>query len=182
MKIALLGSGSRGDIQPVVALGDALKQRGHDVRVTVNVNSAEWARRSGLEIIPRQPDSESYLQSPAGAKMLADGRTLPFFRELARLDQENNADIIRACHEACEGADLILSTLLTVYRGAVLEQRLDVPHACLSTMPAIPTAAFASYLTSVRDFRFGWINRLSWQAYSAAYWLGQKRVFNEARR
>jgi len=182
MKVAVLAHGSRGDIQPMLAVGDELKRRGHKVRLTVNLSSARWAARAGLDIIPMRPDVEAFLKSPQGREMLANGRLVAFLRELARQEAEDNGDLTRACREACEGADLILSTVLTGYRGATLERVLDVPHLGLCTMPIVNTSHFASYLSPIRDLRVGWMNRLSWQAHIALYWMGQKGILNEARR
>ena len=181
MKVALLGYGTRGDFQPVLAVADALKRRGHDVRLTVNVSSARWASPSGIDLVPMQPDIEAFFKSPGGKRLLASGRVPTFVRELAQLEREHNADLIRAYDRACQGADLILSTILTAFRAATLERVLDLPHVCLTTMPLMCTGAFASYLTPVRDFRLAWLNRLSWNLFFSAYWIGQKAVLNAAR-
>src|SRR6187455_3465262 len=89
MRIALLAAGSRGDIQPLLAVADALVRRGHQVRMTVNTNLAPWA----------------------------SGKLARFFGIMAKLELAHEAQISAACREATAGADLIVSTVLTVYRG-----------------------------------------------------------------
>ena len=48
MKIAILTSGTRGDVQPYVALGKALQTRGHDVLLACPDNFAAWVEGHGL--------------------------------------------------------------------------------------------------------------------------------------
>lgn len=182
MQVAVLAHGSRGDIQPMVAVADALMQRGHTVRMTVNSNATEWVRRCGIDVVPFVFDAEAYLRSPGGKKALADGKIATFFRTLAAQEHEHNQDTTRAMSEACEGADLVLSTIMTAFRGVSLGEALGVPHAMLSTMPIYVTGAFTSYLARQRDLRVRWLNKLTWRAYLGLYWMGHKKAFNDGRR
>jgi hypothetical protein len=67
-RIALLACGSRGDIQPLIAVGDALRRRGHSVVMTVNENLAAWARKSGQPFRTKSTarPSDSASQTSAG--------------------------------------------------------------------------------------------------------------------
>ena len=42
MRIAIIASGSRGDIEPYLASGKGLKDAGHVVRFVAHENSAMW--------------------------------------------------------------------------------------------------------------------------------------------
>jgi UDP:flavonoid glycosyltransferase YjiC (YdhE family) len=48
MRIAVLSLGSRGDVQPLVALAAELEKRGHDVRLATHANFAELAAGRGI--------------------------------------------------------------------------------------------------------------------------------------
>jgi UDP:flavonoid glycosyltransferase YjiC (YdhE family) len=48
MRIVLCGVGSQGDIQPLLALGAALRARGHDVTLCAGANYADAAAGAGL--------------------------------------------------------------------------------------------------------------------------------------
>ena len=56
MKILLSSIGSRGDVQPLLALGIELHKLGQDVRLVVAPNFREWIESYGLECIPIGPD------------------------------------------------------------------------------------------------------------------------------
>ena len=48
MKTALLTLGTRGDVQPFIALGKALKARGHEVVLGAPENFRSWIEDHGL--------------------------------------------------------------------------------------------------------------------------------------
>jgi glycosyl transferase family 28 len=54
MKITMIAFGTRGDVQPAVALGKALKSRGHRVCVLAGANFASWIEHHGLEAVASQ--------------------------------------------------------------------------------------------------------------------------------
>ncbi len=49
MKISILTSGTRGDVQPYIALGKALQERGHDVLIACPKNFCSWVEEHGLK-------------------------------------------------------------------------------------------------------------------------------------
>ena len=48
MKVALAGYGSRGDVEPLAAVGQELLRRGHEVRTAVPPNMLEFVESAGL--------------------------------------------------------------------------------------------------------------------------------------
>jgi vancomycin aglycone glucosyltransferase len=56
MKILLSSIGSRGDVQPVLALAQELLRLGHEPRLCVAPNFKEWVESFRLTCIPIGPD------------------------------------------------------------------------------------------------------------------------------
>src|SRR5512137_1089532 len=56
MRVLLSSIGSRGDVQPIVALALELKALGHAARLCVAPNFKEWIESYGLECAPIGPD------------------------------------------------------------------------------------------------------------------------------
>lgn len=56
MQVLLSSIGSRGDVQPLVALGVELQALGHRARLCVAPNFCEWIESYGLECVPIGPD------------------------------------------------------------------------------------------------------------------------------
>lgn len=49
MRIAIIASGSQGDVQPYIALGKGLKQAGYAVRLITQENFASLVTSYGIE-------------------------------------------------------------------------------------------------------------------------------------
>lgn len=48
MRVLISAIGSRGDVQPMLVLGETLRARGHDVTIAAPPNFGELIRSSGL--------------------------------------------------------------------------------------------------------------------------------------
>jgi sterol 3beta-glucosyltransferase len=70
MKIVILTLGTHGDVQPYAVLGQALKQRGHEVLLSTGKNFEELVRSYGIDFVPVQTDYQAILNSNEGKKML----------------------------------------------------------------------------------------------------------------
>jgi UDP:flavonoid glycosyltransferase YjiC (YdhE family) len=52
MKMKMIAFGTRGDVQPAVILGKALKAKGgHHIRILAGPNFKDWIEKHGLEAI-----------------------------------------------------------------------------------------------------------------------------------
>jgi sterol 3beta-glucosyltransferase len=65
MRIVVIAPGSRGDIQPFIALGKGLQGSGHDVRVVTNAEFESLAHSYGLDCHPIAFGVEQALQEEA---------------------------------------------------------------------------------------------------------------------
>lgn len=52
MRVLLSTVGTRGDVQPALAVAVAVRELGHDVRLCVPPNFVQWATELGFEAIP----------------------------------------------------------------------------------------------------------------------------------
>lgn len=71
MNITILAIGSRGDVQPFVALGKVLKDAGHAVRIGTDAGFESLARSVGIDFAPVAGDTRAVLQS-AGGRIVED--------------------------------------------------------------------------------------------------------------
>jgi UDP:flavonoid glycosyltransferase YjiC (YdhE family) len=55
--------GSRGDVEPCVAVGRELLRRGHDLRMAVPPNLVGFAESAGLTALPQGPDTQAILNA-----------------------------------------------------------------------------------------------------------------------
>jgi UDP:flavonoid glycosyltransferase YjiC (YdhE family) len=74
MCITILALGSRGDVQPLIALGQALQAAGHRVRLATFAAFAEAVRQAGLDFFALEGDAHLLL----GAAISAGPAAIPF--------------------------------------------------------------------------------------------------------
>jgi UDP:flavonoid glycosyltransferase YjiC (YdhE family) len=132
--------GTRGDAQPIVALGRTLRARGcsvtvatsHDHRPLVEAHGLEWS-----DLSPSYADEIEQAEERLGGSQ-ADGARL--LRERLTAASANWAEQART---AASGADLIVGagTLMGAVASSAAET-LSVPCAHVHVMPLTPTRAF----------------------------------------
>lgn len=76
MKIMIIALGTRGDVQPYVALGIGLQKAGHQVSICCVSNFRAFVEEYGLTWCYTYDDTIEYLQSDIGRAALDDEKTL----------------------------------------------------------------------------------------------------------
>src|SRR5689334_3803859 len=117
MKAVLAPGGTRGDIQPMLALGVAVGQAGHEVSACVGENYRAAAEAPGLRYVRGGDDAQQRMtrqtvKGPLGStrirRMIENGRIM-VREQFATLE------------EAARGADLIVGTVLSIAAPSVAE-------------------------------------------------------------
>lgn len=80
MKILIVSIGTRGDMEPFLAIGQLLKQKGHQVIAVVPEQFGELAMDAGLEFRSLGPEFLDMLETDAGKRALGGGGS--FFSKL----------------------------------------------------------------------------------------------------
>ena len=142
--ITLLTTGSRGDIQPYLALGVELKKAGYGVGVATFENYADFVTGYGLEFFPIKGDVSRVIasQEVRGAKR-ADNplKFLLSFNKLKSLV----ADVQEDYFNACIGAELIV-----YHPGAAIgyfaAQHFKVRSILATPFPMAPTREYPALI------------------------------------
>ncbi len=146
MRIALVATGSRGDAQPLVVLGDELSRRGHRVVLGVSPNLVAFGKKAGLTTFPVGPDSQQFLESPDGQLWLAAGDVMALTQALGKIVHDNAALLDADTLRVCDGADLIVTGSLSEHRAACVAESRGIPLVCLHYAPMRPTGAYPNML------------------------------------
>ena len=104
MRVLFSTIGSRGDVQPLVALASHMKALGHEVRVCVPPDFREWIERLGISVIPMGPEVRRFAASRPAVTQPQKTLTREQRRQIWRNRMEWMA--FGAC--LCGGAALIL--------------------------------------------------------------------------
>ena len=136
MKFVVAGYGSRGDVEPCIAVGQELLRRGHDVRMAVTVPPACCASSSpaGLTAVPYGRDWQALLRDEDFVRMMQN----PFsaFREaieyIAQVSEEKSTTLLSLTN----GADLLLAGVTEQGLAANVADYYGIPLAALHFFPA----------------------------------------------
>lgn len=150
MRIALLAAGTRGDYQPILAVGRGLAARGHEVGVTATSDYVEDVRAAGLRPEPIPGDvmhtyrEEIVDQMPAGLH-----GQMELMAQVARLMAPSVALTMRDLWPRYDG---FVSTALSATWAGLFgaEPR---PNVLMMFVPALPTIWGDSSLYSVEEGR-----------------------------
>src|SRR5512140_950189 len=130
MKIAILTYGTRGDVQPLLALAVGLQNAGHSVRLAAPERFAALAARHNIPFAPLPGDPEDLSRSlNAAAGPLAEIRAVSDFAFAIA------GDVARAAFAACDDADLIVHSLLFTTGAHSLARSRGLPDVSVQTMP-----------------------------------------------
>jgi vancomycin aglycone glucosyltransferase len=135
MRVLLSSIGSRGDVQPILALALELRQLGHQGALLVAPNFKPWVESLGVECIPIGPDVKKSSTS------LAQKSTFkPTREQLRQLAQHTVRDQFETTLAAARGCDLIVAggALQTAARS--IAEALKIPYVyaayCPVTLPS----------------------------------------------
>jgi vancomycin aglycone glucosyltransferase len=155
MRILLVSHGTRGDVQPIVALGVALKARGDLVQLVVPANFVAWIRGYGLDAQSDGIDVEDLLRSASSE--------LQSLSWQMRYLSHNTPLLFEPVARASEGCELIVGAGIQFAAASVAQWR-KVPYAHVVFCPcATPNSATPPPNVHTQTLP-RWINRLLWQA------------------
>ncbi|CAL9369302.1 O-mycaminosyltylonolide 6-deoxyallosyltransferase [Nocardiopsis dassonvillei] len=159
MRALIVTTGSRGDVQPFVALALALARAGHGAVVAAPGRFSALAGRYGVDFVPMD-DGLFDLQDE-----LAHRGTLAALTSARRVGPAMRAWLDDVAALAQAGGDAVVHAPKAL-GAADLADRLGVPAVPVMAIPLYtPTSAFASPLLPFRPP--GALNRASWRLASA---------------
>ncbi|MEB4211818.1 glycosyltransferase [Mycobacterium sp. 94-17] len=152
MKFALATYGSRGDVEPSVAIGRELLRRGHDVRMAVPPDLVGFAESVGLAAVPLGPQVQPILD--AHRTFWTDFfRKFWKIRHLIRLRHEIADPVIKRWDQICdtlkslaEGVDVLVSGLNFEQPAANVAEYHGIPLATVHLFPVRASGQFLSFL------------------------------------
>jgi len=180
MKIALAVYGTRGDVEPSLAVGCELVRRGHDVRVAVPPDLVALAESAGFTAIAYGPDSQIALAKNSSANFYGEStqrsgqirRAAKVWRDDWKFNEQCRLELSRVLLSLTEGTDLL-------FHGQVFEDLADnvaeyygVPFATLHYIPLRPNGQLLWFLPAA----------LSRAAMTAFWWVTSRVAGNAEKR
>ena len=183
MRIVIIAPGSRGDIQPYIAMGKGLKKAGHTVRFVTHSDFEALVTSHGLEYWPVTGDVQDIVQAKAMQERIDKGNFLLLMAQMAKDAQGAALRFAKVGLSACEGMQIVLAGLGGVYIGLALAEKLNLPLLQAYLVPFTPTKRFPGVLVpSLPAWLGGSVNRLSHHLTRQILWQGFRSADKSARR
>ncbi|KAF8201096.1 hypothetical protein K438DRAFT_1758408 [Mycena galopus ATCC 62051] len=182
LNIVIQVVGSRGDVQPFIALGNELQKHGHRVRLATHDVFEDFVRTARLEFYPIGGDPAELM-----AYMVRNPGLIPGIKSLRAGDVQRKramvTQMLEGCWRSCvepgldSGAPFVAEAIIAnppSFAHIHCAQALGIPVHLVSTMPWTSTRAFPHPLANLRYTRtdpafanyisYGIVEFLTWQA------------------
>ncbi|KAI8821048.1 uncharacterized protein EV422DRAFT_50699 [Fimicolochytrium jonesii] len=191
MNVVIQIVGSRGDVQPFLALAKALQDYGHRVRIATHETFRTWIRRNAVEFYPIGGDPAELM-----AFMVENKGVIPTYASVAKGDVGKKRKMIREILQGAWRSCVLPDDETGVpFQASVIianppsfghihcAEKLGIPLHMSFTMPWLPTISFPHPLTNIDHSKTvsKLLNKMSYGIVETLTWLGVGDVVNEFR-
>jgi sterol 3beta-glucosyltransferase len=145
MRFTLLTIGSRGDVQPLVALGQGLRRAGHEVRIATFETFRPLVEQAGLVLAPLVGNAKTLTESEDADALVESGQNIAqHVRAIRAISRKltQTEGYWESFSQACRGAEAIIYNY-TAPQGYHLAERFKIPGILVAPTPAVaPTGDF----------------------------------------
>jgi UDP:flavonoid glycosyltransferase YjiC (YdhE family) len=144
MRIAIIALGSRGDVQPYIALGQGLKKAGHTVRLIATQDFEVLVKSHGLEFWSIRGNSQENIEGKEWREVSEQGNLIVIMSHLIKQALRSAIEWLEDSLIACEGMDLLISGSVGLSIGIALAEKYHLPLLQAHLIPITPTKTFPS--------------------------------------
>jgi len=177
-RIVIIASGTRGDVQPAIALGKTLQTVGYQVRIWASSNFRSWIEGYGLEAATSQVNIQELMESEGGKEWVERGHNrLVQIRVMKKLLDKFGWQLVKEAWEACQDADAVISSFTSDAFAVTIAEKLGIPHFSMPLQPTLIATRDGRSMPNVPlpnrvSWINGWFSRLMiepfpWQLYGA---------------
>ncbi|KAG9660682.1 sterol glucosyltransferase, partial [Aureobasidium melanogenum] len=191
LNIVIHAVGSRGDIQPFIALGTELQRYGHRVRLATHDMFAAFVRKAGLEFYPIGGDPASLMAYMVKNPSLMPSMKTMMSGEIGR-KRQMIAEMLSGCWDSCvlpdqfSGQPFVADAIIAnppSFAHVHCAQALGIPVHLMFTMPWTSTRSFPHPLANLTnvDGSHAAANYMSYHVVELMTWQGLGDVINDWR-
>ena len=183
MKVSFLTLGSRGDVQPYLALAKEMIRSGHEASICTGESFKGFIEENGVEFHKASADLMAILESEEGKKVF-NGGSFNIFKMLKYAKKVITPAYIKSLSdflEASKGSDMIIYHPKAL-GAADISEYLRIPCISMPPVPILfPITEFPNFVISAKRNLGPALNRLTYKATA----LGEKsymKAINEFRK
>ncbi|EGW34416.1 uncharacterized protein SPAPADRAFT_149258 [Spathaspora passalidarum NRRL Y-27907] len=175
-KITLLTIGSRGDVQPYIALGKGLIKEGHKVRIATHGEFGPWIKKHGLEFKEIAGDPGELMSFMVNHSSMS----VSFLKDAQAKFGAWITKLLTTSWEACQGSDILIESP-SAMAGIHIAEALVIPYFRAFTMPWTKTRAYPNPFFVPDQKKGGSYNYLTHVLFETVFWKGISSQVNKWR-
>ncbi|KAL9003772.1 MAG: hypothetical protein Q9188_003377 [Gyalolechia gomerana] len=165
LRITCLTIGSRGDVQPYIALCKGLLAEGHRPRIATHREFEFWVRQHGIDFAPVEGDPAELMRICVENGMF----TYSFLREASVKFRGWIDELLSSAWTACQDSDILIESP-SAMAGIHIAEALGIPYFRAFTMPWTRTRAYP-HAFAVPDHKMGGAyNYITYVMFDNVFW------------
>ncbi len=165
LNITCLTIGSRGDVQPYIALCKGLLAEGHKPRIATHAEFEPWVRKHGIDFSPVDGDPAELMRICVENGMF----TYSFLKEASHKFRSWIDELLSSAWKACQGSDILIESP-SAMAGIHIAEALRVPYFRAFTMPWTRTRAYPHAFAVPEHKIGGAYNYFSYVMFDNVFW------------
>ncbi|KAK5193828.1 Sterol 3-beta-glucosyltransferase [Exophiala xenobiotica] len=165
LRITCLTIGSRGDVQPYIALCKGLLAEGHKPRIATHAEFGPWVQKHGIDFAPVEGDPAELMRICVENGMF----TYSFLREASAKFRSWIDELLTSAWQACQDTDLLIESP-SAMAGIHIAEALKIPYFRAFTMPWTRTRAYPHAFAVPEHKIGGAYNYYSYVMFDNVFW------------
>ena len=165
LRVTCLTIGSRGDVQPYIALCKGLLAEGHKPKIATHAEFEPWVRKHGIDFTPVDGDPAELMKICVENGMF----TYSFLKEASVKFRGWIDELLSSAWKACQDTDILIESP-SAMAGIHIAEALGVPYFRAFTMPWTRTRAYP-HAFAVPDHKMGGsYNYITYVMFDNVFW------------
>ncbi|MCJ1312147.1 Sterol 3-beta-glucosyltransferase [Agyrium rufum] len=165
LRITCLTIGSRGDVQPYIALCKGLLAEGHRPRIATHAEFEPWVRKHGIDFAPVDGDPAELMRICVEHGMF----TYSFLKEASVKFRGWIDELLSSSWKACQDSDVLIESP-SAMAGIHIAEALEIPYFRAFTMPWTRTRAYPHAFAVPERKMGGAYNYITYVMFDNVFW------------
>lgn len=177
LRITCLTIGSRGDVQPYIALCKGLIKEGHRPKIATHLEFKDWVLEHGIDFEPVAGDPAELMRICVENGMF----TFAFLREASSKFRGWIDELLSTSWRACQDSDLLIESP-SAMGGIHIAEALGIPYYRAFSMPWTRTRAYPHAFAVPEHKLGGAYNWYSYVLFDTLFWKATAGQINRWRK
>ncbi|KAK2735674.1 Sterol 3-beta-glucosyltransferase [Onygenales sp. PD_40] len=165
LRITCLTIGSRGDVQPYIALCKGLIADGHRPKIATHREFEPWVRKHGIDFAPVEGDPAELMRICVENGMF----TYSFLKEASSTFRGWIDDLLSSAWASCQNSDILIESP-SAMAGIHIAEALRIPYFRAFTMPWTRTRAYPHAFAVPEHKMGGAYNYITYVMFDNVFW------------